>query len=141
MKILKTIKCTILLPYLQEVKFGRGSRELGYLLWILRNCGYFIIESCTHEGLNLIIMESSREFDFEFSRCLTLAFSSSSFCGDPHIAFLKKGTSPGLWTSSAQQMFAWGKLLWQSLNFPKMLSNNFKLTLHYISIYLWANLE
>lgn len=37
----------------------------------------------------------------------------------------KKRTSPELWTSNTQQMFAWGKPLWQSLNFPKMLSNNF----------------
>ena len=35
-------------------------------------------------------MESSRDFDFEFSRGLTLDSSRSSFCGDQRKASLKK---------------------------------------------------
>lgn len=67
------------------------------LLSLLRSEIFFLkvlLESCANEIVNLAVTEAYKDFDFEFSRGLGLAFPWRSFCGDDCKVSLR--TSPGL---------------------------------------------
>ena len=51
-RIPKPTTCTILFPHMQQIGLGRGSHELGYLIWKLRNCStLFLCFLCSNTFL------------------------------------------------------------------------------------------